>query len=175
MKALTEIEKDFFEFDEEGRKIIELEYEDIYDLLVLHNSCTPRLKDDFISRMKDVLESDLQISKLKIVLRIKNKRDFSKEKIQQVLYKNFLLFHLQAKKSLRKLNLQGIALIVFGGLFLALSYALMGKINAIFNDIINISGTLVIWEAAYLLIFTRGQKGSRSIRFLRLLSHMIIE
>lgn len=168
---MKELERDFFEYDENNRKIIELSYDSIDDILVKNGELTPFVSTDFEDKLHNIAKEN-KPKRVKLDLIIKDKKEYDLETIKTILLKNA---YLREKDAIRKrkngLFIIGF-MILFGVILLAISYAIDKYTLKLITDVINISGTLVIWEAFYLFFFIRNQTAIVNVRMAKLFINM---
>lgn len=142
-----EILKNYFSFD--GKvATLKLVYDTFSELI------NPNFGDDKIEKLNDKLFSDIKEAvfmlpkgyKLRVKVVIKDFGTYSKDECEKIIRQNIELFVYNALKSNNRKRISGWSLIGVGAVVLLLSYLLSGNSNNLWFDLINISGTLFVWE-----------------------------
>lgn len=119
-----------------------------------------------------IINTSLKLVNIKIHFEIKDKMNHSNDEIFDLIQDNYILCAVKIKHEMKAIRYRSIALMILGAIILMLSYALT-KVNSIeiINDICNILGTLLIWEAGYALIVERSSDGRIQMKYSLL--HMV--
>ena len=109
---------------------------------------TEKLNDRLFSDIKEAIEILPKTYKLNIEITIKDFGEYTREECERIIVQNVGLATYQAAKSGVGRLVNGLTLIGIGAALLIASYFLHSSKNDILFDIINISGTLFVWEGA---------------------------
>ena len=157
MKKLQKIETAYSEellgkfFSLEGKvATLKLVYETFAELI------NPNFGDDGIEKLNDKLFSDIKEGieilprgyTLDIRIVIKNFGAYTREECEKIILQNVKLSTYLAIKSQSTHRRSGWALIGIGAAVLIASYFLHSSDYDVLFDIVNISGTLCVWEGA---------------------------
>ena len=112
----------------------------------------PNFGDDKIEKLNDTLFSDIREAvsllpkkyKLDLQIVIKDFGEYSKEECEKIIIQNVKLSAYQTLKQKSKKLAAGWSLIGIGAITLLLSYIFHDQ--SLWFDLINISGTLFVWE-----------------------------
>ena len=112
----------------------------------------PNFGDDKIEKLNDKLFSDIREAvsllpkkfKLNLHIIIKDFGDYKKEECEKIIIQNIKLSAYQTLKENKKKLVSGWSLIGVGAIVLIVSYLLHNL--ELWFDLINISGTLFVWE-----------------------------
>lgn len=109
---------------------------------------TEKLNDKLFSDIKEAIEILPRGYKLNIKIIIRDFGDYSREECERIIVQNVNLSAYLALKSRNTHRWSGWALIGIGAAVLIVSYFLHSSDYDILFDIVNISGTLCVWEGA---------------------------
>ena len=109
---------------------------------------TEKLNDKLFSDIKEAIEILPRTYKLNIEIVIKDFGEYSREECEKIILQNVKLSIYLALKSRNRLRWNGWALIGIGAVVLIVSYFLHSAEYDILFDVVNISGTLCVWEGA---------------------------
>lgn len=128
------------------------------------------LKDTFtkeaMENIESVLNMPVKLINQRITFIIKDKENHSADEIMELIKENCELLSVSEKQSSFVLKRRSIGLLLLGVIFLLTSYLVSDKFNnQITTEIINIAGTLLIWEACYRLIVERIQMSGRILKY----------
>lgn len=70
-------------------------------------------------------------------------------------------------------NIKKIMLFLLGVIFLILSNSLVGTINKVFVELLNIAGWVAIWEIVYIVLFTDNERKFKRLRARQLIKSKI--
>ena len=101
-------------------------------------------------------------------LHIKDFGDYTQEETERIIRENIALKIYAFALERRRKNITGISLLCGGCAMLLISYFL-SKLNwpQIIFDIINISGTLFVWEAADVALIERNAEAKRAKQYIK--------
>ena len=110
--------------------------------------------DERVEKLNDKLFSDIHEAieilprgyKLNIEIAIKDFGEYSREECEEIIRQNVKLYVYLALKAGNRQLLHGLALVGIGAAVLIASYFLRTSKLEILFDIVNISGTLCVWE-----------------------------
>lgn len=131
---------------------LELVYDTFAELV------NPNFGNDKIEKLNDKLFSDIKEAvsllprkfKLNLNIVIKDFGEYTKEECENIIEQNIKLQAYQTVKETIKQRCCGWSLIGIGAIILILSYILRSQNNELWFDLINISGTLFVWEGSYM-------------------------
>lgn len=105
--------------------------------------------------------------KIEVDIHIKDFGDYCIEEAEKIIKDNIRLrIHAMMLERNRKRKM-GLSLLCGGVVMLLVSYFLNElPISQIFFDIMNISGTLFVWEAADVALIERGEDAKRALQYL---------
>lgn len=125
---------------------------DTFEELVNPNfgeSDTKKLNDKLFSDIKEAIEILPRKYHLNVQIVIKDFGAYSEEECEKIISQNILLSAYIALKTVGAHRRGGLVLMGIGAAVLILSYFLHSSDYDIIFDIVNISGTLFVWEGAY--------------------------
>ena len=124
---------------------------------------TEKLNDKLFSDIRDAVSLLPKKFKLNLHIVIKNFGDYTKEECENIIKQNIYLIGYQTIKENKTKIISGWSLIGTGALILIASYLLQQY--DLWFDLINISGTLLVWEGVYTAFLERNHenKVTRSI------------
>lgn len=141
----------------------------------------PNFGDDKTEKLNDKLFSDIKDAalllprryKLNLHIVIKDFGNYTKEECEKIITQNIYLYGYKIIKDNNKKRLAGWSLIAVGAIVLLLSY-LLRNFNLWF-DLINISGTLFVWEGAYTAFIERNIENKEAISIAKAVKNIVIE
>ena len=107
---------------------------------------TEKLNDKLFSDIKEAIEILPGSYKLNVEIAIKDFGEYSREECERIILQNVNLFAYLALKQGKGHLRNGLTLIGIGAAVLVASYLLHSSAYDILFDIVNISGTLCVWE-----------------------------
>ncbi len=144
---------------------LELVYDTFAELI------NPNFGGEKIEKLSDKLFSDLGEAvallprkfKLDLNIVIKDFGDYTKEECENIIRQNVFLAAYRTLKGNRQKLLSGCSLIATGAVILVVSYLLHNY--ELWFDLINISGTLFVWEGVNMAFLERnlGNKSARRL------------
>lgn len=151
---------------------LELQYDSFAELI------NQNFGDDKIEKLNDKLFSDIRDAvsllprgfKLDLNIVIKDFGDYSLQECEKIIKQNIYLVAYQAIRHSNKKRLNGWSLIGIGALVLLASYLLRN--HDLWFDLINISGTLFVWEGVNTAFIERNME-SKATRTLARAVHNI--
>lgn len=165
-KEILEVEKDFFDFDEENKKIkVCLEFDKPSDLFD-KNAITkiPVFNDDFVDWIMSAVSYTPKKYMVDVDVTFNDLEGYKPEELQVYFYKNVIL---DSKKFIRERSFKNkIAFGLIGlGLVLLVSMILMmsfwhdgGLAKEIISYVFDIATTVTIWEAMCILLVENKEK-----------------
>lgn len=122
----------------------------------------PNFGDEKIEKLNDTLFSDIREAvsllpkkyKLNLQIVIKDFGEYSKEECEKIVIQNVKLSAYQTIKQKSKKLAAGWSLIGTGAITLLLSYIF--REQSLWFDLINISGTLFVWEGVNMAFIEKG-------------------
>lgn len=167
----TEILQNYFSI-QDNIATLNLVYDTFSELI------NPNFGDAKIEKLNDKLFSDIREAvsllprkfKLNLSIVIKNFGDYTKEECEKIIKQNIYLAAYRTVKENSQKLLSGWSLIGAGAVILVVSYILHNY--ELWFDLINISGTLFVWEGVNMAFLERSLE-NRSIRRLAKSIHTI--
>lgn len=169
-----EILKNYFTF--EGKTAtLKLVYNTFLELI------NENFGDEKIEKLNDKLFCDIIEAvnllpkgyKLNLIIQIKDFGEYTKEKCEQIIKQNVYLYGLQTLKANNIKRASGFSLVGVGAIILLLSY-LLRNYNLWF-DLINISGTLFVWEGVNTAFIERNHDVKRTLLLAKSIKNIQIE
>lgn len=141
----------------------------------------PNFGDEKIEKLNDKLFSDIKDAvsllpkrfKLNVQIVIKDFGDYTKEECENIIKQNVYLVGYQIIKENHKKRASGWSLIGVGAAVLLVSY-LLRKYDLWF-DLINISGTLFVWEGVNTAFIERNQSSKETFALAKAIQNISIE
>lgn len=126
-----------------------------------------KLNSDLIEKIAGIFELIPRKYKIEVEIHIKDFGNYELSEAERILRQNFALLIYSFSLERRRKIITGISLLGGGVALLLVSYFL-GKLELpqILFDVINISGTLLVWEAANVTLIERSADKKRMRRFL---------
>ena len=183
MKKVSEIESKLQEqilskfFSIEGKvATLKLVYDTFAELV------NPNFGDDRIEKLNDKLFSDIKEAieilprgyKLNVEVVIRDFGEYSREECEPIILQNIKLSTYLALKSGHRHLWSGLALIGIGAAVLIISYFLHSAEYDILFDIVNISGTLCVWEGANTAFLERNLEQKAERRTARVIQNIAV-
>lgn len=177
MKKRKELELEILQhyFSIEGKvATLKLVYDTFAELI------NPNFGDDKIEKLNDKLFADIRDAvsilpkryKLDIQIVIRDFGDYKKEECENIIKQNIYLAGYRTLKESNKKRVCGWSLIGVGALVLVVSY-LLRKYDLWF-DLINISGTLFVWEGVNTAFIERNQDSRETIALAKAIKNITI-
>ena len=116
---------------------------------------TEKLNDKLFSDIKEAIEILPRGYKLNIEIVIKDFGEYTREECEEIILQNVRLYVYLALKSGKKQLGYGLALVGVGAAVLIASYFLQSADYDVLFDIVNISGTLCVWEGVNMAFLER--------------------
>lgn len=141
----------------------------------------PNFGDGAIEKLNDTLFSDIREAvrllprrfRLDLHIAIKDFGDYQREECEKIIRQNVHLLAYRTFQENRRKLFSGFSLIGAGAVILVLSY-LLHKYELWF-DLINISGTLFVWEGVNMAFLERNLEHKATIRLARAIQNITIE
>lgn len=161
-KLELDILKNYFSF-EGNIATLKLVYDSFEELI------NQNFGDDKIEKLNDKLFSDIRDAvsmlpkkyKLNLQIVVKDFGNYTKEECEKIIRQNVYLEGYRTFKSTVKKQASGWSLIGIGALVLLLSYLLRN--HELWFDLINISGTLFVWEGVNMAFIERNHDSKETI------------
>ena len=142
----------------------------------------PNFGDTNIEKLNDKLFSDIREAveilprkyKLNVEIIIRNFGEYSREECEKIISQNIKLSVYLVLKSMVTHRWGGLALMGVGAAVLLLSYFLHSAEYDIIFDIVNISGTLFVWEGANTAFLERNFEMRSAKKLARALQHIVV-
>ena len=140
----------------------------------------PNFGDDKIEKLNDKLFSDVKSAvsllprKFKLNLQIitKDFGDYTKEECEKIIKQNIHLLGYQIIKENNKKRVGGWSLIGIGATILLISYLLHNF--DLWFDLVNISGTLFVWEGVYMAFIERSHENKEIVSLAKSIQNITI-
>ena len=135
---------------------------------------TEKLNDKLFSDIKEATEILPRRYKLNIEIVIKDFGEYTREECEEIISQNIKLSVYQTLKTMGAHRWGGLALMGVGALVLILSYILHSSEYDIIFDIVNISGTLFVWEGANTAFLQRNFELRSAKKFAKALQNITV-
>lgn len=140
----------------------------------------PNFGDDKIEKLNDKLFSDIKEAvvllpkkyKLDLQIVIKDFGEYTKEECENIIKQNIYLFAYETIKANTNKMAGGWSLIGVGAIILLVSYLLRNY--DLWFDLINISGTLFVWEGVNMAFIERNHDNKENISLARTIKEITI-
>ncbi len=165
----TQLLEQYFKVD--GKKLIADLYFDTFSELVEQNigdDTVEKLNGTLFDKLTEIFELIPSKYEITVNVHIRDFGNYSLEEAEKIIKNNIGLkvysYTLERRrKKILRLSLFG------GGVALLLASYFMGELNLpqIFFDVINISGTLLVWESADITLIERGVDAKNAIQYVK--------
>lgn len=150
--------------------IVHLNFDTFAELVdsSLGDDSVEKLNDTLFDKLKEVFALLPRKYKIKVDVYIKEYGDYTIQEAEKIVKDNFILMIYTFALERRKKNIAGLGML-FGGIgLLLLSYFLDKQaLPQLLFDVINISGTLLVWEAADLTLIEKNEEAKQVKQYLR--------
>lgn len=136
---------------------------------------TEKLNDKLFSDIKEAVDILPRNYKLNIEVVIKDFGEYSLEECENIILQNVKLSLFLALKSTGSHRWGGLALMGVGAAVLIVSYFLQSAKYDIIFDIVNISGTLFVWEGANMAFLERNHTIKETTKMARALHNITVK
>ena len=136
---------------------------------------TEKLNDKLFGDIKEAIEILPRTYKLNVEVVIKNFGEYTREECESIIVQNVKLSLYMALKSTGAHRWGGLALMGVGAAVLIVSYFVQSAKYDIVFDIINISGTLFVWEGATMAFLQRNLDKREMRRVAKVLQHIVVK
>ena len=133
-----------------------------------------KLNDKLFSDIKEAIDILPKKYKLKVEIYIKDFGEYSLEECEKIIVQNIKLSVYLAVKSMATHRWGGLALMGVGAAVLILSYFLNNAKFDLLFDIVNISGTLFVWEGANTAFLERNHELRNSRKLAKALQGIVV-
>lgn len=132
------------------------------------NDNVEMLNNVLVDKIDDIFKLIPKKYNIVVNIHVKNFGEYSQKEAEKIIRENVDLKIYALKLERRRKNLTGLSLLGIGAILLLVSYFL-GRLDwpQIIYDIINISGTLFVWEAAYVALIERRQEAKHVKQYLK--------
>lgn len=149
-------------FTVEGNLLTVDLYYDTFSMLIdqnMGNDQVEKLNDTLFEKIDEVLALVPKKYKLNILVHIQDLENYNLEEANHIIKNNIMLKLYRIALQRKKKRVTGLSLL-FGGVVLLLTSYFLSRLEwpQIIFDIINISGTLLIWEAANITLIERSEE-----------------
>ena len=135
---------------------------------------TEKLNDKLFSDIKEAIEILPRAYKLNVEIVIKDFGEYSQEECEKIILQNIELSIYLALKSGNRHLWTGLALIGIGAAVLIASYFLHSAKFDILFDVVNICGTLCVWEGANTAFLERNLEHRKKRRIARIIQNIVV-
>lgn len=155
-----EILKDYFIVD--GNTLTAELYYDTFSELIdqnIGNDKVEKLNETLFDKINEILNLVPRKYQIRFLIHIKDLGEYQFEEVERILKKNLMLkiygFSLERKRK----HITSLSLL-FGGIVMLLASYFLSRLEwpQIIFDVINISGTLLVWEAADVSLIERSEE-----------------
>ena len=155
---------------------LKLVYDTFEELINLNfgDEHTEKLNDKLFCDIKEAVDILPRTYKLKVEVVIKDFGDYSREECESIIVQNVKLSLYLALKSTGTHRWGGLALMGVGAAILVVSYFLQSADYDILFDIVNISGTLFVWEGANMAFLQRNLDLKQTKRMAKVLESIVV-
>lgn len=136
--------------------------------LSLGDDNVEKLNETLFAKLEEVFSLIPRKFKIDVEIYIKDLGDYTIEEAEKIVRDNIVLLIYMLGIERRKKNITGLLLLGGGVALLLVSYFL-NRLNLpqLLYDVINISGTLLVWESANLTLIERSADAKRAKQYLR--------
>lgn len=135
---------------------------------------TEKLNDKLFSDIKEAIEILPRTYKLNVNIAIRDFGDYSREECEKIILQNINLSTYLALKSGKGHLVNGLTLIGVGAAVLIASYLLHSIEYDIIFDIVNISGTLCVWEGANTAFLQRNIERKSAKKIAKTIQNIVV-
>ena len=155
---------------------LKLVYDTFEELVNLNfgDERTEKLNDKLFSDIQEAVDILPKTYKLNVEVVIKDFGDYSREECEGIIVQNVQLSLYRALKSTSTHRWGGLALMGVGAAILLVSYFLQSNKYDIIFDIVNISGTLFVWEGANMAFLQRNLDIKEARRMAKVLQNIVV-
>ncbi|MDE6655929.1 MAG: hypothetical protein K2J85_02945, partial [Anaeroplasmataceae bacterium] len=155
-----EILKDYFIVD--GNTLTAELYYDTFSELIdqnIGNDKVEKLNETLFDKINEILNLVPRKYQIRFLIHIKDLGEYQFDEVERILKKNLMLkiygFSLERKRK----HITSLSLL-FGGIVMLLASYFLSRLEwpQIIFDVINISGTLLVWEAADVSLIERSEE-----------------
>ena len=135
---------------------------------------TEKLNDKLFSDIKEAVDILPRTYKLNVEVVIKDFGDYSREECESIIVQNVQLSLYLALKATSSHRWGGLALMGVGAAVLIVSYFLQTAKYDLLFDLVNISGTLFVWEGANMAFLQRNLDIKETKRMAKVLQSIVV-
>lgn len=149
---------------------IDLHFESFNNLIdpVVSSKEVVQLNETLFNQFESVFNMIPSKSNVSFNIYFKDNSGYSDLEIKNIIDENIKLYIYSMLIENMKRNRTSLIMLVSGAIFLLLSYFLIkSNVPGIITDIINISGTLLIWEAAYMYLIEKTSNRKLITKYVR--------
>ncbi|MCM1195273.1 MAG: hypothetical protein NC099_05125 [Corallococcus sp.] len=155
----------------DGKRVTADLYFDTFEELIdqnIGNDSVEKLNGVLFDKLNEVFSLIPRKYDIDVKLHIKNLGDYALEETEKIIKDNVALMSYAFELNLRRKRITGLSLLAGGCAMLAVSYFL-SKLDwpQIIFDVINISGTLLVWEAADISLIERNLETKRAKQYIK--------
>ncbi len=165
----TQLLEQYFKVD--GKKLIADLYFDTFSELVEQNigdDTVEKLNGTLFDKLTEIFELIPSKYEITVNVHIRDFGNYSLEEAEKIIKNNIGLKVYSYTLERRRKKILGLSLFGGGVALLLVSY-FMGELNLpqIFFDVINISGTLLVWESADITLIERGVDAKNARQYIK--------
>ena len=138
------------------------------------DNCIEKLNEKLFSDIEEAIEILPKKYKLNVEIIIKDFGEYNRKECEEIILQNIKLSVYLVLKSMGTHRWRGLALMGIGAAVLILSYFLNNAKFDILFDIVNISGTLFVWEGANTAFLERNYELRNSRKLARALQNIVV-
>ncbi len=155
-----EILKKYYKIDEKKKEIeVDLYFENFSSLINNNfgNNNVEKLNEIMLEEIQSAFKELPLTYKINLVINIENLENYKPKEVEKIILDNLVFKQYIYKKLHLKKSLTSLLMTLFGAGLITVSYltSSFSQIPQIISDLINISGTLLVWEASYLFFIDR--------------------
>ena len=155
---------------------LKLVYDTFEELVNLNfgDERTEKLNDKLFSDIKEAVEILPKTYKLNVEVVIKDFGEYTRAECEDIIVQNVKLSLYLALKSTSAHRWGGLALMGVGAAILIISYFLQSAKYEVIFDIVNISGTLFVWEGANMAFLQRNLDIKEAKKMAKALQNIVV-
>lgn len=138
------------------------------------DATTEKLNDKLFADIREAVEILPRQYKLNVEIVIKDFGEYSRAECEKIIQQNIKLSVYLTLKSMAGHRFTGLALIGVGAVVLILSYLLHSSRHELLFDIVNISGTLFVWEGTNTAFLARNLELRNAKKLARALQNITV-
>lgn len=146
-------------------------YYDTFSMLIdqsIGNDKVEKLNEILFDKIDEILELVPRKYKINVFIHIKDLENYQFEEVERIIKDNIKLKIFGIAVERKRKQITGASLL-FGGILALLASYFLSRLEwpQIIFDIINISGTLLVWEAANITLIERSEEMKRVKQYIK--------